>query len=150
MATGRKSQCFWTWLDFLSCISKASHNMSLLQVGHSKTVNLHFSKDPEGYGTKKSSGRPQKITPVLSRRIRWAVCQDTVRPLSQIKAMTGADCSPITIRQHLQRNGFKTKNIFKGHVSFNARKLSVWTLQGSIKNGTFKGGGKFYSLMRKN
>lgn len=31
------------------------------EVGRSKTVSLNFLKDPEGYGTKKSSGRPPKI-----------------------------------------------------------------------------------------
>lgn len=79
------------------------------EVGRSKTVILHFLKDPEVYGTKKSSGRPKKISPALSRRIRMAVRQDTGRSSSQIKAITGADCSPITIRRHLQRNGFKNK-----------------------------------------
>ncbi|CAB1413614.1 unnamed protein product [Pleuronectes platessa] len=38
-----------------------------------------------------------------------AVRQDTGRSSSQIKAITGADCSPITIRRHLQRKGFKNK-----------------------------------------
>ena len=39
------------------------HKQGLLQraiaakVGHSKTVILNFLKDPEGYGTKESSGR---------------------------------------------------------------------------------------------
>ncbi|CAB1440825.1 unnamed protein product [Pleuronectes platessa] len=69
------------------------------EVGRSKTVILHFLKDPQGYGTK--SGRPKKISPALSRRIRMAVRQDTGRSSSQIKAITGADCSPITIRRHL-------------------------------------------------
>ncbi|CAB1435272.1 unnamed protein product [Pleuronectes platessa] len=71
------------------------------EVGRSKTVILHILKDPQGYGTKKSSGRPKKISPALSRRIRMAVRQDTGRSSSQIKAITGADCSPITIRRHL-------------------------------------------------
>ena len=79
------------------------------EVGRSKTVILHFLKDPQGYGTKKSSGRPKKISPALSRRIRMAVRQDTGRSSSQIKAITGADCSPITIRRHLRRKGFKNK-----------------------------------------
>ncbi|CAB1440775.1 unnamed protein product [Pleuronectes platessa] len=38
-----------------------------------------------------------------------AVRQDTGRSSSQIKAITGADCSPITIRRHLRRKGFKNK-----------------------------------------
>uniref|UniRef100_A0A3Q0RGQ7 Transposase IS30-like HTH domain-containing protein n=1 Tax=Amphilophus citrinellus TaxID=61819 RepID=A0A3Q0RGQ7_AMPCI len=66
------------------------------EVGHSKTVILHFLNDPEGYGTKKSSGKPQKISAALSRWIRLA-------------AITGADCSPITIRRHLRGKGFRNK-----------------------------------------
>uniref|UniRef100_A0A8C1KTG9 Transposase Tc1-like domain-containing protein n=1 Tax=Cyprinus carpio TaxID=7962 RepID=A0A8C1KTG9_CYPCA len=79
------------------------------EVGHSKTVILHFLKNPESYGTKKSSGRPKKISPPLSRRIRRVVCEDTGRSSTQIKALTDADCSPITIRRHLLEKGFKNK-----------------------------------------
>uniref|UniRef100_A0A096MCE8 Transposase IS30-like HTH domain-containing protein n=1 Tax=Poecilia formosa TaxID=48698 RepID=A0A096MCE8_POEFO len=78
------------------------------EVGRSKSI-LHFLNDPEGYGTKKSSGRPKKISPALSRRIRLAVHQDTGRSSTQIKAITGADCSPITIRRHLREKGFRNK-----------------------------------------
>uniref|UniRef100_A0A3P8S9U1 Transposase IS30-like HTH domain-containing protein n=1 Tax=Amphiprion percula TaxID=161767 RepID=A0A3P8S9U1_AMPPE len=77
------------------------------EVGRSKTVILNFLKDPEHYGTKKSSGRPKKMTPALSRRIRLAVHQET--GWTQIKALTGADCSAITIRRHLREKGFKNK-----------------------------------------
>lgn len=79
------------------------------EVGRSKTVIWNFLNDPEGYGTKKSSGRPKKISPALSRRIQLAVRQDTGRSSTQIKALTGADCSPITIRRHLRLKGFKNK-----------------------------------------
>uniref|UniRef100_A0A3Q2C878 Transposase Tc1-like domain-containing protein n=1 Tax=Cyprinodon variegatus TaxID=28743 RepID=A0A3Q2C878_CYPVA len=74
-----------------------------------KQFILHFLNDPEGYGTKKSSGRPKKISPALSRRIRMAFGQDTGRSSTQIKAITGADCRPITIRRHLRRKGFRNK-----------------------------------------
>uniref|UniRef100_A0A672YZS2 Transposase IS30-like HTH domain-containing protein n=1 Tax=Sphaeramia orbicularis TaxID=375764 RepID=A0A672YZS2_9TELE len=79
------------------------------EVGGSKTVILNFLTDPEHYGTKKSSGRPKKITPALSRRIRLTVRQDTGRSSTQIKALTGANCSTITIRRHLREKGFKNK-----------------------------------------
>uniref|UniRef100_A0A3Q0S2U3 Transposase IS30-like HTH domain-containing protein n=1 Tax=Amphilophus citrinellus TaxID=61819 RepID=A0A3Q0S2U3_AMPCI len=72
------------------------------EVGRSKTVILHFLSDPEGSETKKSSGRPKQISPALSRRIRLAVHQDTGGSSTQIKAITGADCSLITIRRHLR------------------------------------------------
>uniref|UniRef100_A0A3Q2ZKT8 Transposase Tc1-like domain-containing protein n=1 Tax=Kryptolebias marmoratus TaxID=37003 RepID=A0A3Q2ZKT8_KRYMA len=45
----------------------------------------------------------------LSRRIPFAVRQDTGRSSTQIKAITGADCSPITIRRHLREKGFRNK-----------------------------------------
>uniref|UniRef100_A0A3P9NPJ3 Transposase Tc1-like domain-containing protein n=1 Tax=Poecilia reticulata TaxID=8081 RepID=A0A3P9NPJ3_POERE len=73
------------------------------------TVILHFLNDPEGYGTKKSSGRPKKISPALRSRIRLAVRQDTGRSSTQIKAITAVDCSPITIRRHLREKGFRNK-----------------------------------------
>uniref|UniRef100_A0A673CM01 Transposase IS30-like HTH domain-containing protein n=1 Tax=Sphaeramia orbicularis TaxID=375764 RepID=A0A673CM01_9TELE len=79
------------------------------EVGCSKTVILNFLTDPENYGTKKSSGRPKKITLALSRRIRLTVRQDTGRSSTQMKALTGADCSAITIRRHLREKGLKNK-----------------------------------------
>uniref|UniRef100_A0A3P9PWG7 Tc1-like transposase DDE domain-containing protein n=1 Tax=Poecilia reticulata TaxID=8081 RepID=A0A3P9PWG7_POERE len=86
-----------------------SQRVVAAEVGRSKTVILHFLNDPEGYGTKKSSGRPKTISPALSRRIRLAVRQETGRSSTQIKAITGADCSPISIRRHLQEKGFRNK-----------------------------------------
>uniref|UniRef100_A0A3B3UP82 Uncharacterized protein n=1 Tax=Poecilia latipinna TaxID=48699 RepID=A0A3B3UP82_9TELE len=56
---------------------------------------------------KPRSGRPRKISE--SRRIRLAVRQDTGQSFTQIKAITGADCSPITIRRHLREKGFRNK-----------------------------------------
>uniref|UniRef100_A0A673AHK4 Transposase Tc1-like domain-containing protein n=1 Tax=Sphaeramia orbicularis TaxID=375764 RepID=A0A673AHK4_9TELE len=49
------------------------------------------------------------MTPALSRRIQLTVRQDTGRSSTQIKALTGADCSAITIRRHLREKGFKNK-----------------------------------------
>uniref|UniRef100_A0A3P8U194 Transposase Tc1-like domain-containing protein n=1 Tax=Amphiprion percula TaxID=161767 RepID=A0A3P8U194_AMPPE len=103
-----------------------------------KTVILNFLKDPEHYGTKKSSGRPKKITPALSRRIRLAVRQATGRSLTQIKALTGADCSAITIRRHLREKGFKNKKRIQrprllqrhktAHLDF-AREHQTWDIE---------------------
>lgn len=38
-----------------------------------------------------------------------AVRQDTERSSTQITAIAGADCSPITIRRHLRGKGFENK-----------------------------------------
>lgn len=48
------------------------------------------------------------------RTIRMAVRQETWWSPTQVKATTGADCSPIIIRRHWQGKGFKNKNTFKG------------------------------------
>nr|CBN81130.1 Transposable element Tc3 transposase [Dicentrarchus labrax] len=79
------------------------------EVGRSKTFILNFLKDPEVYGTKRSSDRPKKISPALSRRIQRTVHQDTGRSSAQIKDLTDADCSAITIRRHLRQKGLKNK-----------------------------------------
>uniref|UniRef100_A0A096M5I5 Tc1-like transposase DDE domain-containing protein n=1 Tax=Poecilia formosa TaxID=48698 RepID=A0A096M5I5_POEFO len=52
---------------------------------------------------------PKKNSPALSRRIRLAVRQDMGRSSTQIKAITGADCSSITIIRHLREKGFRNK-----------------------------------------
>uniref|UniRef100_A0A3Q2CJS0 Transposase Tc1-like domain-containing protein n=1 Tax=Cyprinodon variegatus TaxID=28743 RepID=A0A3Q2CJS0_CYPVA len=70
---------------------------------------ITYKSNNNGYGIKKSSGRPKEISPALSRRIRLAVRQDTGRSSTQTKAITGADCSPITIRRHLREKGFRNK-----------------------------------------
>uniref|UniRef100_A0A3B3S1M2 Transposase Tc1-like domain-containing protein n=1 Tax=Paramormyrops kingsleyae TaxID=1676925 RepID=A0A3B3S1M2_9TELE len=102
------------------------------------TVIWNFLNDPEGYRTKKSSGRPKKNSRALSRRIQLAVRQDTGRSSTQIKAVTGADCSPITIRQHLRLKGFKNKKRLQrprllerhrtAHLDF-AREHQTWDIQ---------------------
>ncbi len=135
---------------WLSCTSKRVQHAIPAEVGRSKTVILNFLKDPESYGPKIQVLDPKKSSPALSRKIRRAVREDTGRSSTQIKALTDADCSPITIRRHLREKDFKNKTIFKGHVSSHATNLPVWNLQGSTKHGTLKGGRKFYSLMRKN
>lgn len=99
------------------------------KVGCGRTVVVNFLKDPEGYGTKKSSSRPQKISPALSRRIRRAVHEDTGRSSTQIKPLTDADCSP------------------NNHKTAFARLLPRHTL--ARLDQTLKGGRKFYSLTRK-
>ncbi|KAK1884253.1 Outer dense fiber protein 2 [Dissostichus eleginoides] len=104
-----------------------------MKAGRSKTLILHFLKDPEGYWTKKVD--PIKFP--LHRRILRAAVTDTGQSSTQMKAVTDADCSPITIKRHLREKGLENIKVFEGHVSSNAT-LPVWTLQGSTKHGTLK------------
>ena len=56
-----------------------------------------------------SPGRPQKITPSLSRRILKVVKRNTSISSQKIKDETGANCSPLTIRRHLKSKGYVNK-----------------------------------------
>ena len=91
------------------------HKQGLLQraiaakVNRSKTVICNFLKDTENYGKAKSTGRPRKISPALSRRIIRAVRKDRGLSSRQIKCITGADCSRLTIRRHLRQKGMVNK-----------------------------------------
>uniref|UniRef100_A0A3B5KJ05 Transposase Tc1-like domain-containing protein n=1 Tax=Xiphophorus couchianus TaxID=32473 RepID=A0A3B5KJ05_9TELE len=65
-----------------------------------------FQARPTG---RRPRGRPKTRWRDYVSRIRLAVRQDTGRSSTQIKAVTGADCSPITIRRHLREKGFRNK-----------------------------------------
>ena len=84
------------------------------EVHRSKTVICNFPKDPENYGTAKSNDKPKKMSPALSIRIIRVVSQDRGRSSRQIKALTDADCSPITTRRHLRQEGMKNKKRLQG------------------------------------
>ena len=84
------------------------------EVHRSKTVICNFLKDHESYGTVKSSGRPKKKSPALGKRIIRVVSQDTGRSSRQIKALTNADCSPITTTRYLRQEGMKNKKRLQG------------------------------------
>lgn len=87
----------------------------------------------------------------LRWRIRRVVHEGTGRSSTQIKTLFDADCSPLTVRRHPQKEGLKELEAPSGgHLSSHATNLPVWTLQGNTKHGTLKSVRKFYSLMRKN
>ena len=72
------------------------------EIGRSKTVVANFLKDPDIYGSKKSTGRPKKISPALSRRILREVRRNSSQSSNQIKERTNAECSSRTIRRYLR------------------------------------------------
>ena len=69
------------------------HKQSLSQreiaaeIHHSKIVLFNFLNDPEGYGKAKSTGKPKKISPSLSRRIKRVVSQDRGQFSRQVMAV---------------------------------------------------------------
>ena len=86
------------------------------EIHRNKTVSLNFLNDPEDYGKAKFIGRPKKISPALSRRIKRVVSHDRVserQSSKQIMASTDTDCNAITIQRHLQQNAFRNKKRFQ-------------------------------------
>lgn len=115
---------FWTWSDCRAALGLSLRAIAA-EVGRSKTVFLICLKDPEHYGRKRSSGWTRKTQTALSWRIRLAVRQDAVWSLTQIKALTGADCSTITIRWW--EKGLKNKKqIEKNNESTSSCKQLLW------------------------
>lgn len=76
--------------------NKASCNLRLDRL----TVILNFLKDPECYGTKKSSGRLRNLTSAQPEDVMG--CPWRHRPILNTDQGPDADCRPITIWWHLQ------------------------------------------------
>ena len=57
------------------------------EINRNKTVIFNFLNDPEGYGKAKSTGKPKKISPSLSRRIKRVVSQDRGQFSRQVMAV---------------------------------------------------------------
>ncbi|CAB1438603.1 unnamed protein product [Pleuronectes platessa] len=93
------------------------------EVGRSKTAILHFLKDPQGYGTK-NQVVAQKISAALSGGSEWLSVKTRDDPRPKLRPLLVLTGSPITIRRHLRGRASKTRNVFKGHVSFNRHKIA--------------------------
>ncbi|KAF2343878.1 Transposase Tc1-like [Trinorchestia longiramus] len=83
-----------------------SHRVITSELNKSKTVVTNFLKNLTEYGTKKSTGRPKKITHDLERRIRTEVKKNTNIISRQMKANTDAECSSRTIQRYLNNKDF--------------------------------------------
>lgn len=79
------------------------------RLGRSKTVVNNFLKDPGQYGTKKSAGRPKKITPRDARAIRRTIRDDSGASIPQIIGATGVQVSRWTLGRHLKAIGVKKR-----------------------------------------
>ncbi len=95
---GKTFFCLWT-----------SQVGSLPRLDAVRQSFLIFKRSWELWDKKIKVLNPPKNSPALRRRIRRAVREDTGRSLTQIKAHTDADCSPITIRRHLREKGLNNK-----------------------------------------
>lgn len=69
----------------------------------SPTLIGNFLKDQENYGTRKSSGRPSKVSERDRRRI-YRAASNSVKNCTTIKRELGLNVSPETIRRTIHSN----------------------------------------------
>ena len=66
----------------------------------SKTVICNYLKSPNKYGTRKPTGRPEKLSPQFKRRIVRKVKKKTSSTSKILKSLIDTHCSNKTIRKH--------------------------------------------------
>ena len=66
-------------------------------------------KSSNKYGTRKSTGRPEKLSPQFKRRIYHRVKKKTLSRSKILKSLVDAPCSTTTIRRHLNKEKIKQK-----------------------------------------
>lgn len=72
-------------------------------IGRSKTVINNFLRDPANYGTRKSTGRPSKVSDRDKRQI-IRKASNSVASCSNIKKDLGLEVSSETVRRVIQKN----------------------------------------------
>ena len=77
----------------------------------SKTVRWNYLKSPNKYGTRKPTGRPEKLSPQFKRRIVHKVKKKTSSTTQIWKYLVEAPCRTRTIRRHLNNEKIKHKKI---------------------------------------
>ena len=75
----------------------------------SKTVICNCLKSPNKYGTRKPSGRPEKLSPHFKRRILREVKTKISSTSKILKSLVDSPCSTRTIRWRLNNEKIKHK-----------------------------------------
>ena len=76
------------------------------ELGRSKTTVNNFLRCPEAYGTKKSTGRPNKLSQRAKNAVLWYDRRSSGLSSRQIAAKNGLDVSKDTISRCLKAEGF--------------------------------------------
>ena len=93
------------------------------ELGHSKTAMNNFLRCPEAYGTKKSTGRPNKLSQQAKNVVLRYDRQSSGLSARQIAAENGLDVSKDTISRCLKAEGFRRRKRL-------CRPPPSWTSQG--------------------
>ena len=81
----------------------------VLGQGHSKTVICNYLNCLNKYGTRKQSGRPEKLSPQFKRSIVREVKKKTSLTSKILKTLLDVPCSTSTIRRHLNNEKIRYK-----------------------------------------
>ena len=111
MAKGIKlSECEKGQITALKRVGK-SHREILKALGRNKTVICNYLKNPDKYGTRKPTSRPEKLSQQFKRRIVREVKKKISSTSTILKSLRDAPCSTRTIRRHLNNEKIKHKKI---------------------------------------
>ena len=80
-------------------------------LGCCKTVIRNYLKSPNKYGTRKSTGRLEKLPPQFKKRIVCEVKKKTSSTSKILKSFVDVPCRTRTIRRHLNNEKIKHKKI---------------------------------------
>ena len=78
-------------------------------LGLIKTVIYNYLKSPNKYGTRKSTGRPKKLSPQFKRRTLNEVKKKTLSTLKILKSLLSSLCNTRSIKRHLNLGIIKHK-----------------------------------------
>ena len=90
---------------------KKSQREILKALGQSNTAICNYLKSLNKYGTRKPTGRPEKLSPPFKRRIVYKVKKKTLSTSKILKSLVDAPCRTRTIRKHLNNEKIKYKKI---------------------------------------
>ena len=86
-------------------------------LGRCKTVICNYLKNPNKYGTRKPTGRTEKLSPQFKRRIARKVKKKTSTS-KILKSLVDAPCSTRTIRRHLNNKKLSIKKNSSSKVNY--------------------------------
>ena len=90
----------------------------LKALGYSKGVICNYLKSPNKYGTRKPTGRPEKLSPQFKRRIVHEVKKKTSSTSKILKSQVDPPCSIWPIRRHLNNEKIKHKKKSSSKVNY--------------------------------
>ena len=62
-------------------------------LGHSKTIICNYLKSPNKYGTRKPTGKPEKLSSQFKSRIVFEIKKKTLSTSKILKSLVDAPCS---------------------------------------------------------